>query len=69
MAESFVCPACGYPDLTEPPWSESGGSFEICPSCGIQFGYTDAAGGDIERRRRIWAEWPKQEPPNFVKPS
>jgi hypothetical protein len=48
--------------LTEPPWSEeSGGSFEICPSCGIQFGYTDFAGGDIERRKQIWEAWPEIE--------
>ena len=63
MEESFACPACGYPDLAEAPWSESGGSFEICPSCGIQFGYTDMAGGDPNARQRVWEEWPKPQPP------
>jgi len=37
-----TCPACGYPNLIEPPRSRSGGgSYEICPSCGFQFGVTD----------------------------
>ena len=39
----FICPVCGYPDLDEPPRrsSTSGGSYEICPSCGFEFGVTD----------------------------
>jgi hypothetical protein len=38
----YRCPVCGYPDLAEPPRTEEGGgSFEICPSCGYQFGVTD----------------------------
>ena len=39
----FTCPVCGFPDLTEPPRSPttSAGSYEICPSCGFQFGVTD----------------------------
>jgi len=39
---SYMCPVCGYDELTEEPRTEiSGGSFEICPSCGFQFGVTD----------------------------
>ena len=54
------CPVCGY-KLAEPAWTpDSGGSFEICPSCGMQFGYTDAAGGDPERRRDLWRKWRQQ---------
>ncbi len=30
---------------------------EICPSCGIQFSYTDMAGGDPVRRVEIWRQW------------
>src|SRR5258708_40013703 len=30
---------------------------EICPCCGIQFGYTDCAGGDINRRRQLYRNW------------
>jgi len=36
------CPVCDYPGLLEPPRSPSGGgSYEICPSCGFQFGFDD----------------------------
>jgi hypothetical protein len=52
-----ICPVCGYA-LEEPAWTaDGGGSQEICPSCGIQFGYTDAAGGDPGRRAALWQEW------------
>lgn len=37
-----TCPVCGYPQLEEPPRAPSGGgSYEICPSCGFQFGVDD----------------------------
>jgi hypothetical protein len=40
LVDEHRCPVCGYA-LAEPAWTpERGGSFEICPSCGIQFGYT-----------------------------
>lgn len=52
-----ICPVCGY-TLAESAWAEGvGGSFEICPSCGVQFGYADAAGGDPDRRVALWREW------------
>lgn len=39
---AFTCLVCGFPHLTEPPRPESGGgSFEICPCCGYQFGVDD----------------------------
>jgi len=37
-----LCPACGYDGLFEPPWLNGSPSNEICPCCGIQFGYDDA---------------------------
>ena len=38
----YTCPVCGFPDLDDPPRTEnSGGSYEICPSCGFQFGVSD----------------------------
>ena len=53
-----MCPVCGYPDLHEPPQTEGcGGSYEICPSCGIQFGYQDDTADGVEGRQRIYAEW------------
>jgi transcription elongation factor Elf1 len=40
--KNYQCPVCGYDELQESPRSESGGgSYEICPSCGFQFGVTD----------------------------
>jgi hypothetical protein len=53
---SNTCPVCGYPELTEPPRTEEGGgSYEICYSCGFEFGVTDSdLGYTDERWRRDW---------------
>jgi hypothetical protein len=55
------CPVCGFDDLREAPWANGYGSQEICPCCGIQFGYEDCAGGDPTRRAALYvkrrAEW------------
>ncbi len=62
------CPVCGYPGLEEKPrTSAGGGSFEICPSCGFQFGVTDDDRGfTYEQWREFWrAEglpWSSQQP-------
>ena len=68
------CPVCGSVQ-DEPPWVGDRASLEICSSCGLQFGYTDMAGGDLTRRERVWKRWreawikngkqplPKQFPP------
>jgi hypothetical protein len=38
----YVCPVCGYLNLEELPRGEAtGASYEICPSCGFQFGVSD----------------------------
>jgi hypothetical protein len=51
----YICPVCGFPELDEPPISESGGgSYEICPSCGFQFGVSD------DDRGITYEEWRKQ---------
>jgi hypothetical protein len=52
----YACPVCGYPELTEPPHSEEGGgSYEICPSCGFEFGFDDDARGiSYETWRKEW---------------
>ncbi len=54
--KSRTCPVCGYPDLAEPPRSPTGGaSYEICPSCGFQFGVTDDDDGiSYDEWRRRW---------------
>jgi hypothetical protein len=41
-----LCPVCGYSNLAAAPRSQSGGgSYEICPSCGFQFGVSDDDAG------------------------
>jgi hypothetical protein len=46
MPVSYMCPVCGYPGLHYPPRSFGISSvFEICPSCGFEFGYTDESQG------------------------
>lgn len=48
----YRCPVCGYPDLEEPARFEDGyPSWEICPSCGFEFGYDDDEAG------RSYADW------------
>ena len=53
-----TCPVCGFPKLTAAPRSASGGgSYEICPSCGFQFGVTDDdAGYSYAQWRKVWAQ-------------
>jgi len=53
---AHACPVCGYPKLKEKPRTKtSGGSFEICPSCGFQFGVSDDdAGFTYGQWRRKW---------------
>lgn len=64
-----VCPVCGYDGLAEQAYDERGGaSFEICPSCGTEFGYDDSAATHTELRQRWLAAgarwWSKsQQPP------
>jgi hypothetical protein len=39
---TYICPACGFPNLKEDPRPKTGGgSYEICPSCNFEFGVTD----------------------------
>ena len=54
--KTHLCPVCGY-DLGFPPWEGQSPSDEICPSCGIQFGYDDAAGGDLAMRTKVYLKW------------
>lgn len=55
---SYICPVCGFPDLSEPPRSGSGGgSYEICFSCGFEFGFTDDdLGFSYDTWRQEWIE-------------
>jgi hypothetical protein len=58
VSTSSICPVCGY-CLGFLAWNEDSPSHEICPSCGIQFGYDDAAGGNVDRRKQIYCDWRK----------
>jgi hypothetical protein len=51
-----ICPVCGY-ELDFAPWVGESSADEICPSCGIQFGYDDAASGDPQARSNVYDEW------------
>ena len=62
IRSAFKCPVCGYPGLSEEPWGPTGDqpSYEICPSCGTEFGYQDFATDLTKRRERhrvLRAEW------------
>lgn len=59
MTSQHRCPACGFL-LDFAPWEGELASDEICPSCGIQFGYDDAAGGYLERRQEVYRQWRKR---------
>lgn len=51
-----LCPICGFPFFKQfgiKPWDDDIPSNEICPGCGIQFGYDDYAGGDENKREEI----------------
>ena len=42
MRNKNICPVCGYVDLDFSPYDNHGSpSFEICPCCGVEFGYDD----------------------------
>ena len=53
-----ICAACGWRHLKEPQRAASGGaSYEICPSCGFESGFTDDDQGiSYEQWRAKWVE-------------
>lgn len=60
MENLHVCPVCGFPGLKQLAWPNVGmPSFEICPSCGIQFGYDDMT-RYVEQRQEIHKAWRKR---------
>jgi hypothetical protein len=46
----YMCPVCFFPEMSEPPTD-----FAICPSCGTEFGYSDA-GRTWDELRDGWIE-------------
>jgi len=70
-----TCPVCGYSKLEEPPRPHGGGgSYEICPSCGFQFGVSDDDGGfTYVQWREKWRAtgmrwWSERKPPRGWNP-
>ncbi len=56
---TYTCPACGWPKLRGDPQNYPA-LYEICPCCGIEFGYTD-------RGRSMPEAWWTDEPPVEVR--
>lgn len=54
--QEWRCPVCGF-HLWFEPWHRDSAADEMCPSCGIQFGYDDAAGGNPDKRTVIYKTW------------
>lgn len=49
MPNYFKCPVCYYPFIEEEPYGElGGGSFEICPQCGIEYGVEGASLDELD---------------------
>lgn len=55
MGEEVHCRVCGY-ELPAYPWSDGGSapSFELCPCCGVEFGYEDATADGVRHFRDRW---------------
>lgn len=73
-SERQFCPVCGFggPEGSRAPYDRYGGSFDICPCCGFQYGVTDDLKHEtFESWRTKWiaagAKWParKQKPTNW----
>jgi hypothetical protein len=59
MNSTYCCSVCGYEKLDKPPYTGGigSGSYEICPSCGFQFGVTDEDRGvSFSEWRESWLE-------------
>ena len=54
----YACPVCGSTSPADPPWDESGASFDICTFCHTQFGYDDGMSPDspIGAFQKMWDE-------------
>lgn len=55
------CRVCGYVEPDNPRWAPWGAdgqdpSWDICPCCGVEFGYEDTLESAAMRFRRLWIE-------------
>ncbi|MDE0547415.1 hypothetical protein [Microbacterium sp. C7(2022)] len=53
--ENAYCRVCGY-EPADAPWGADGTepSWEICPCCGVEFGYEDASAAGVRKYRERW---------------
>lgn len=52
----YTCPVCGWAGLEDPPYNRFGNpDYDICPCCGVEYGYQDADGNHA-RLRALWIE-------------
>jgi len=52
--DKYMCPVCGYPEIEEIPYlDENTPSYEICPSCGTEYGYDDL----VKTHTQLRDEW------------
>ncbi len=58
MMTTYKCPVCGFADLHDPARdSQDLPSFDICSSCGFEFGVTDDDQGyTYEGWRKRWVD-------------
>jgi len=69
---AHTCPVCGFAQLAEPAYDNAGcASFELCPSCGTEFGYDDVTKSHAELRAlwlaagTPWSSRATAPPPNW----
>ena len=61
--KTFNCDVCGYSRLSQPPWGDDGKTptYDICPCCGVEFGYEDCTQKSKDSFREKWlnngAKW------------
>lgn len=69
LSESTLCRVCGY-DNGEPPWGADGKNptFDICPCCGVEWGYEDNNPDSTRKYRQTWrdrgAPWSDRHEPH-----
>lgn len=51
------CLACGYAGLEEPLWDGDEDSHQICPCCGLHYGYDDEARGRGDAGSDFYVGW------------
>lgn len=53
--QARFCRVCGF-ESDDPPWGLDGltPTFEICPACGVEYGYEDATPVGVRRYREKW---------------